>query len=121
MKGDTPQDAVDKKEVGRKIRALRMTRGLTQEKLAEEMNRMFGRKYTTNMISTYENGGDHMLMGILFDFAIFFGVAIQELLPARLLGGRDAVLRAFVELTPENQAFIEKMMRLMLKEDVSPA
>ena len=119
MKGDTPQDAADKKEIGRTIRRLRTMNNLTQEQLAEKMSILFGRKYTANMISLYENGGDHMQVGILFDFATFFGVPIQDLIPSRLISGYEAVLYSFRQLTPDNQAIIEKMLKLMLKDSDS--
>ena len=59
MKGDTPQDNLDKREVGEHIRLLRVKTGLTQEQLAREMSERLGKKYTPNMISLYENGQDH--------------------------------------------------------------
>ena len=43
MKGDTPQDNLDKREVGEHIRLLRVKMGLTQEQLAREMSERLGK------------------------------------------------------------------------------
>ena len=117
MKGDTPQDNLDKREVGENIRLLRVKRGLTQQQLAERMSGQLGKKYTANMVSLYENGQDHMHMGALFDFATFFGVTLQELIPVRFLKEEEAVMSQFRKLSPENQAMFERMLKFMLTED----
>ncbi len=116
MKGDTPRDNTDKREVGENIRLLRVGRGLTQEELVNEMNGMLGKSYTPNMISLYENGRDHMHMGALFDFASFFGVSPTELIPARFLKGDDAILSQFRKLSPENRTTLIKMLKFLLTE-----
>ena len=116
MKGDTPQDNLDKREVGEHIRLLRVKMGLTQEQLAKEMSERLGKKYTPNMISLYENGQDHMHMGALFDFATFFEVTPLELVPARFLKTDEAVMSYFHKLSPENQTMFEKMLKFMVGE-----
>ncbi|MBR0283548.1 MAG: helix-turn-helix transcriptional regulator [Oscillibacter sp.] len=121
MKGDTPQDNLDKREVGENIRLLRVKRGLTQQQLAEQMSEQLGKKYTANMISLYENGQDHMHMGALFDFATFFGVAPQDLAPARFLKEEEVVMSYFRKLSPENQSMFERMLKFMLTDNAAPS
>ena len=119
MKGDTPQDNLNKREIGENIRRLRVTRGLTQEELASEMNKLLGKGYTPNMISLYETGRDHMHVGALFDFAIFFEVPPQELMPARFLRREDVIMSYFRKLSPDNQNMVEKMLEFMTLESAA--
>ena len=87
MKGDTPQNEIDKEELGLIVRRLRLEAGLTQEEFAEKLSRQSGRNYTVKMISLYENGKDHMNACVLFDIAEFFNISLDVLAPSRIKDG----------------------------------
>lgn len=84
MKGDTPQNRMDKEEIGLIVRRLRLEAGLNQEDFAEKLSKQSGRNYTVKMISLYENGKDHMSACVMFDIAEFFNISLDILAPSRI-------------------------------------
>ena len=69
-------------EVGRLVRALRMSRGLSQTDLADRMG------VTFQQVQKYENGHNRISMGRLTRVAKLFGVSVPYLLE----GGKQAAV-----------------------------
>lgn len=88
MKNDTPQNEIDKKEIGMIVQRLRLEAGWTQEEFAEKLSRQSGRNYTVKMISLYENGKDHMNACVLFDIVSLFNISLDVLSPSRIKDGK---------------------------------
>jgi transcriptional regulator with XRE-family HTH domain len=72
------------KMLGKNIMRLRRKLGLTQERLAEEMN------VTRSSIARWENGIDLPKMANLIDLAKVFGVSVDELTNTNISGGKSA-------------------------------
>ena len=66
-------------ETGEKIRALRESRGMSQEQLALLLDT------TKNSISKYENGQMEMKISMLYKLADLFGVTPNDLTPKHIL------------------------------------
>ena len=64
-------------ETGERIRALRESRCMSQEQLAERLG------VSKNSISRYENGQMEMRIGMLYCLADVFGVSTNDLSPTR--------------------------------------
>lgn len=67
----------DKKEIGQKIKAIRKDHGLSQDKLAEQMD------VERNQIFRHENGLNDMSVGTFFKYADILGVSPLALCPDR--------------------------------------
>ena len=106
MRGDTPQEEMDKKSVGEKIQKFRTQKGLSQLQLAERM----GKKYTRKSVSSFENGSDHMRIGALFSICDIFGVNLEELGPDRLLSDESEFLKDYRSLTLEEREHLRSYL-----------
>ena len=60
-------------EIGKKIRLLRLSRGMTQEQLADKL------KVTPQSVSKWETGSTMPDIALLPDLSVLFGVTIDEL------------------------------------------
>lgn len=69
-------------EVGQRVKAFRLQKGLSQQKFAEQLGLTF------QQIQKYENGADHIGVGRLQTVAAILGVSIYDFFA---LGGRKAV------------------------------
>ena len=121
VKGDTDQDALDKKELGENLRRLRLGRSLTQAQLAEKLTNLTGRTYTSNAISLQETGKDNAHAGNLFDYMTFFGVDVYELIPARLLSEDVNVLKDYRSLSPDKQEMVRNMLKFFQANPDKPS
>ncbi|MBU5212465.1 helix-turn-helix domain-containing protein [Heyndrickxia oleronia] len=71
-------------EIGRKIKELRINRGLSQGELAEKINEQFNTTLNKGMVSKWENGlGDPRLeyaryLALFFDVSLDFLLDIEE-------------------------------------------
>ena len=61
-------------EVGKRIKTLRNTNGLTQQTLAEKLD------YSIPFISYLENGKATLTLNVVLDLATYFGVSLDYLL-----------------------------------------
>ena len=80
-------------EIGRKIRTLRNAKGITQEKLAQELN------VTPQAVSRWENGQALPDIALLPNLSVYFGVRIDD----------------FFELSDEKR--FERIDNMVVKED----
>lgn len=100
-----------KHEVGELVRKARKGMGLTQEQFAEKA----GDNRIANRLSLYENGGDHMNMVTFFRIAKALNLTPNDLTPRDMLPDGMSIMDDFLGLTPEQQATVRALIR-MLKE-----
>jgi len=77
------QDPLDI-EVGRRVRALRLEKGMSQEKLGNQLARTF------QQIQKYENGTNRIGAGRLQRIAKILGVSVSALYPDPVPAGRTS-------------------------------
>ena len=77
------QDPLDV-EVGRRVRALRLEKGMSQEKLGNQLARTF------QQIQKYENGTNRIGAGRLQRIAQILGVSVSALYPDPVPAGRTS-------------------------------
>ncbi|GAA4827750.1 helix-turn-helix transcriptional regulator [Paenibacillus vulneris] len=66
---------------GEKLRKLRTHRGLSQEELADNLNKKFGTSYNKGMISKWENDREEPRMEAVRNIAIYFNLdSLDDLL-----------------------------------------
>jgi transcriptional regulator with XRE-family HTH domain len=90
-------------EVGRLVRALRMSRGLTQTDLANRIG------VTFQQVQKYENGGNRISMGRLTNIAKLFKVSVPYLLDG---GKQAATLKSSVKHGSEYTEALEMLGRI---------
>jgi transcriptional regulator with XRE-family HTH domain len=90
-------------EVGRLVRALRMSRGLSQTDLANRMG------VTFQQVQKYENGNNRISMGRLTRVAKLFGVSVPYLLEG---GKQAAVLKSGARDKPDYTHVLEMLGRI---------
>ena len=99
------------------IKALRESRGLTQEQLAEEM----GGSCSNKVISRYEKGEVEMGVQTLIDIAENLEVPVDSLMPERVQVHTepedDEMNRLFSGLNTENREMLLKMARMMAQNE----
>lgn len=66
--------------VGKTIKNLRLKNGLSQEELAEKINKKFGTNLNKGMISKWENGLGDPRLETVRHLALFFNVSLDYLL-----------------------------------------
>lgn len=67
-------------EIGRRIQRLRRAKGLTQERLAEELN------ISVVHLAKIENGKRGCSLDILVDIAVFFDASLDYLVLGKVMG-----------------------------------
>ena len=65
---------------GQRFKKLRLEKGLTQQGLAEDFNKIYGHTFSKSSISQYENGKRTPENEALKNFALYFNVSIDYLL-----------------------------------------
>ena len=65
---------------GQRFKELRLEKGLTQQGLAEDFNKIYGHTFSKPSISQYENGKRTPENEALKNFASYFNVSIEYLL-----------------------------------------
>ena len=65
---------------GQRFKELRLEKGLTQQGLAEDFNKIYGHTFSKSSISQYENGKRTPENEALKNFALYFNVSIDYLL-----------------------------------------
>lgn len=90
-------------EVGRLVRALRMSRGLSQTELANRIG------VTFQQVQKYESGGNRISMGRLTRIAKLFGVSVPYLLDG---GKQAAVLKSSARDGAEYTHALEMLGRI---------
>jgi len=65
---------------GERFKELRLEKGLTQQELAEDFNKIYGHTFSKPSISQYENGKRTPENQALKNFASYFNVSIDYLL-----------------------------------------
>lgn len=65
---------------GQRFKELRLEKGLTQQELAEDFNKIYGHTFSKPSISQYENGKRTPENQALKNFASYFNVSIDYLL-----------------------------------------
>ena len=103
--GDRGTD--DQKELGKLIKEHRESMELSQQGLSDLMK---GR-IPAQLISRYENGGDHMRVGTYFLFVETFGVTPNDFCPARLLNTKRRIPAAYLHLSEQSQDRIDEIIR----------
>jgi transcriptional regulator with XRE-family HTH domain len=89
-------------EVGRLVRALRVSRGLSQTELANRIG------VTFQQVQKYENGGNRISMGRLTNIAKLFKVSVPYLLD----GGKQAATQSTVKHGSEYTEALERLGRI---------
>ena len=98
-----------KREVGELLRKARRALGLTQEQFGEKT----GDSRIANRLSLYENGGDHMNMVTFFRVAKALNLTPNDLTPRDLLPEGMSIMDDFLDLTPEQQAAVRTLIRVL--------
>jgi transcriptional regulator with XRE-family HTH domain len=65
---------------GERFKALRIEKGLKQQELADDFNKIYGHTFAKSSISQYENNKRSPEIKALKDFASYFDVSIDYLL-----------------------------------------
>lgn len=65
---------------GERFKMLRLEKGLKQQELADDLNKIYGYTYSKSSISQYENDKRKPEINPLIDFADYFDVSIDYLL-----------------------------------------
>ena len=104
------QSLTDEQQVGRKIRELRKSRGMTQEDPATEISETC----TGKVISRYETGRDEMKMLTFFDICSSLGCTPNDIAPDWILGNGVAGPEGYNELSTDNKTIINKMIQALL-------
>lgn len=65
---------------GEKLKSLRTKRGLSQEELADELNKEFGTSINKGMISKWENDRESPRMKVARNISAYFNISLDELL-----------------------------------------
>lgn len=102
--------------IGKKIAALRKSRGLTQTKFADAIH------VTQGAVSQWETGRTIPDIQQMYILADFFGISVDELsghvpaesAPQPLPKKPDTIAEYLSQLNPENRAFIVEMARKLL-------
>ena len=104
-------------ETGEKIRALRESRGMSQEQLALLLDT------TKNSISKYENGQMEMKISMLYRLADLFGVTPNDLTPKHILKKTydekrkliENIIQMLMNITYENLSLFETAITSLLQ------
>ena len=104
-------------ETGEKIRALRESRGMSQEQLALLLDT------TKNSISKYENGQMEMKISMLYKLADLFGVTPNDLTPKHILKKTydekrkliENIIQMLMNITYENLSLFETAITSLLQ------
>jgi len=96
---------MNKKRMGAYIRNLRTSRGLSQERLRDELEKRYFMTVSVNAISSWEKGKTIPEVDYLRDLAAYFGVTVDE-----LLEGEPSQECDFVTLYPDfsSSEFLER-------------
>ena len=84
--------------------------GLTQQGLSKRM----GGDVSDQIISRYENGGNHMRVGTYFKFVETFGVTPNQLCPIRLLAHLGTLPTDYPSLPLERRIMVDEIIRSFL-------
>lgn len=99
------------KEVGEKVRAMRVSRGISQEALAEAAG--IGRTSITNL----ERGRQRLLLHTLYRIAARLDVSPAEFMPdLSVVTGEGAINSTGEQLSPSVKASIEEMKAIVKGE-----
>ena len=104
-------------ETGEKIRALRESRGMSQEQLAALLDT------TKNSISKYENGQMEMKISMLYKISDIFGVTPNDLTPKHILKKTydekrkliENIIQMLMNITYENLSLFETAITSLLQ------
>ena len=101
-------------EIGEKIRALRESKGMSQEQLAELIG------VSKNSISKYENGQAEMKIGVYNRLVEIFGVTPNDLSPNRLINNTHSkvniedVIDRIIHFTAEESEVAAPIINLLI-------
>lgn len=104
-------------EIGKKIKQLRLYKGVTQETLAEALN------VTYQAVSKWENGSSSPDIGLLPSLSAYFGITIDDLFT---LSGNvhlkriENMLERQQHLSDEDQTYGVRQLQDMLDKNVEP-
>lgn len=98
--------------IGRKIKELRLKKGITQEKLAKVLG------VTTSMVGMYETGARKPSYEVLNKIARYFNVTTDYLLGLEEQQDAEirAIARAFKALSTEKRELLRKLVESMAEE-----
>ena len=99
----------DQKEIGILIKKYREELGLTQKELSARM----GGKVSSQVISRYENGGDHMHVGVYFAFIETFKITPNDFCPPRLLVMTQRISADYPYLTDGQKEMVDEIIRTL--------
>lgn len=94
-----------KRTLGENIRRLRKAKGLTQENLAELLNR------TSGSISRFESGQQIMGVDLLVQMANFFSVSIDELIRPEGSASHLKSITNMLTRQPDECSFAHKLRK----------
>ena len=101
-----------KRTLGENIRRLRKAKGLTQENLAELLNR------TSGSISRFESGQQIVGVDLLVQMANFFSVSIDELIrPEGSASHLKSITNMLTRQPDEALASLEPFIQLWISQD----
>ena len=101
----------DQREVGENIKYYREQMGLTQA----ELSALSKGKVKSMMVSRYENGGNHMLMGTFFAIVEVFKITPNDLCPKRLLVNAGHLPLNYLNLNEQERHSVDTIIRSFLE------
>lgn len=99
---------MDKKEIGRKISAIRKEHGMTQKELAEKLH------VTDKSVSKWETGTHFPDIAIMEDLAIALGISVAELLGLENVSSEE-LISEITKISLEEKEEIKKALRFRMK------
>lgn len=106
--------------VGKTIKSLRSQRGLSQEELAEKINKRFGANLNKGMISKWENDLGDPRLETVRHMAVFFNVTLDFLLGRKndtvtdqLEDETYMIARKVMNLNPEKRRLFNDLLNTM--------
>ena len=102
---------MDKKEIGRKISAIRKEQGMTQKELAEKLH------VTDKSVSKWETGTHFPDIAIMEDLAIALGISVAELLGLENVSSEE-LISEITKISLEEKEEIKKTLRFRMKLNI---
>ncbi len=102
---------MDKKEIGRKISAIRKEQGMTQKELAEKLH------VTDKSVSKWETGTHFPDIAIMEDLANALGISTAELLGLKNISSEE-LISEMTKISLEEKEEIKKTLRFRMKLNI---
>ena len=102
----------NRSDLGKKLIALRKTKGLTQKQLADTLTEKYHLSLTQDTISRLEQGNKEFSCDVLVILSDFFSVSFDYLLGTSVIKTNDIELKSVCDYTKLNEVTIKRLKEL---------